>query len=134
MTKIKRFKQSLVPQGIASFSNGSTAYDYYCSTDSNFSSPSSIAQYTEAPNAEEDNRPYYTGKELFTQVAPDVVPEAYDKSPPANEFTPAAVLLPPFGTTELVPVEADQTPPVIPVTAASKSPLVINDSDVYPVE
>jgi len=61
-------------RGGATFSNGSTAYDYYWSTDSNFSSPSSIAQYAQAPNALVNNRPFYTGRELFTQVAPDVVP------------------------------------------------------------
>ena len=55
----------------------STLYDTYWSTDINSTLPSSVAQYAEAPNPQEDNRPYYTGKELFTQVAPDALPSAW---------------------------------------------------------
>lgn len=52
-------------------------YDSYWSTNPDFILPSSVAQYAEAPNPQEDNRPYYTGKELFTQVAPDALPSAW---------------------------------------------------------
>ena len=58
-------------------SNNGVIYDFYYSIDPDFALPSSIAQYTESPNPEEDNRPFYTGKELFTQEAPDVLPSAW---------------------------------------------------------
>tara|TARA_R110002126_G_scaffold5579_2_gene29474 strand:- start:329 stop:4021 length:3693 start_codon:yes stop_codon:yes gene_type:complete len=48
-------------------------WDTYWSTDSDFALPASIAAYAEEPNALEDNRPSYTGKELYTQVAPDAL-------------------------------------------------------------
>jgi len=48
--------------------------DLYISYDPDFSLPSSIASYAEQPNSLEDNRPFYSVKEHFTQVTPDALP------------------------------------------------------------
>ena len=59
---------------LTSSSDGSELSDLYWSSNSDFALLSSVAKYSEGPNEEEDNRPFYNGRELFTQISPDVVP------------------------------------------------------------
>ena len=51
----------------------STIYDTYWSDNLNSISPSSVAKYAEDPTPQGGNRPFYLGRELYTQVAPDAL-------------------------------------------------------------
>tara|TARA_R110002096_G_scaffold231091_1_gene420797 strand:- start:174 stop:1439 length:1266 start_codon:yes stop_codon:yes gene_type:complete len=62
-----------IGKGLSSEVLSEEIYDSYWSTNTDFILTSSVASYAEDPNPQEDNRPFYTGKELFSQAAPDVL-------------------------------------------------------------